>query len=195
MSLLVLHTLNCSHRSSLLWKTRAFDFLYLLVAIAGLSAYSVAQASEDSDLAQELTNPLASIITIPIQVSFDNDIGLNDQGSKITTNIQPVIPFEVNADWNLITRTIIPVIYQDDIFPGQGSQSGLGDINLSLFFSPKKPTAGGVIWGIGPVLLLPTATDDLIGSEKWGAGPAVVVLKMIGNGFARQALPTSRWTT
>ena len=133
-----------------------------------------------ADLAQELTNPLADLMTIPIQMNYDRDIGPLDDGSKLQTNIQPVIPFQLNKDWNLITRTIIPVISQDDIFPGSGSQFGLGDINLSLFFSPKKPTSGGLLWGIGPVLLLPTATDSLLGAKKWGAGPAAAALTIRG---------------
>jgi hypothetical protein len=89
-------------------------------------------------------------------------------------------PVNLNENWNLITRTILPAIGQDDIFPDAGSQFGLGDINLSLFLSPKKPTSGGLIWGMGPVLLLPTATDDLLDAEKWGAGPTAVVLTMRG---------------
>ena len=71
------------------------------------------------------------------------NIGPADDSTKITTNAQPVIPFDINEDWNLITRTIVPVIYQDDVFAGEGSQFELGDTNLSLFFSPKQPLAGG----------------------------------------------------
>lgn len=155
--------------------------LLLCVSSFGFGTSSLAETESDADLAQKLTNPIASLITIPIQMNFDNDIGVNDQGSKITTNIQPVIPFEINQDWNLITRTIMPVIYQDEIFPGTGSQFGLGDINMSLFFSPKKPTDSGIIWGVGPVLLFPSATDSLIGSKKWAAGPGVVALTMRGS--------------
>ena len=101
---------------------------------------SEAQQGGDAGLAQELTNPLADLMTIPIQMNYDRDIGPLDDGWKLQTNIQPVIPFSLTDDWNLISRTIVPVINQDDIFPGAGSQFGLGDINLSLFFSPKKPT-------------------------------------------------------
>lgn len=133
-----------------------------------------------ADLAQELTNPIANLVTIPIQVNFDGDIGPDDRGSKVVANIQPVIPFDVNEDWNLITRTIAPIVYQDDVFPGEGSQFGLGDINLTLFFSPKQPTAGGLTWGVGPVMVLPTATDSLLGGKKWGAGPAAIGLVLKG---------------
>jgi len=139
-----------------------------------------ASPSGDAELAQELSNPLADLMTFPFQVNYDRDIGPFDDGWKLQTNIQPVIPFHLNEDWNLISRTIIPVIYQDDIFPDAGSQFGLGDINLSLFFSPKKPTSGGITWGIGPVLLLPTATEDLLGAKKWGAGPTAVALMVRG---------------
>jgi len=134
----------------------------------------------DADLAQELSNPLADLMTIPIQMNYDNNIGPRDDGWKLQTNIQPVVPIGLNPDWNLISRTIIPVTYQDDIFPGAGSQFGLGDINLSLFFSPREPTSGGLTWGIGPILLFPTATDSLLGAKKWGAGPTAVALTMRG---------------
>jgi len=168
-------------------KTMRFIFtLFVFLAVFALvqpvraENTSEAQQGGDAGLAQELTNPLADLMTIPIQMNYDRDIGPLDDGWKLQTNIQPVIPFSLTDEWNLISRTIVPVIYQDDIFPGAGSQFGLGDINLSLFFSPKKPTSGGVTWGVGPVLILPTATDDLLGAEKWGAGPAAVALTTRG---------------
>ena len=152
-----------------------------LFAIALLALPVAANAEEsDADLAQELTNPVADLVTVPIQMNLDRGIGPADDGTKLTTNVQPVIPFDISENWNLITRTIVPVIHQDDIFPGAGSQFGLGDINLSLFLSPKKPTDGGLLWGAGPVILLPTATDSLLGAEKWGAGPAAVGLVLKG---------------
>lgn len=141
---------------------------------------TVAQADSDSELAQDLTNPLANLVTVPIQMNFDRNIGIDDEGSRIVTNIQPVIPVDINEEWVLITRTIAPVIYQDKVFPGEGSQFGLGDITTQLFFSPRKPTSGGLIWGVGPVLLLPTATDSKLGSKKWGAGPTGIALTMRG---------------
>lgn len=152
-----------------------------LLAIATL-ALPVAAGAEESaaDLAQELTNPIADLVTVPIQMNLDQRIGPTDDGTKLTTNIQPVIPFDIGQNWNLITRTIIPVVHQDDLFPGSGSQFGLGDINLSLFLSPKKPTDAGLLWGAGPVLLLPTATDSLLGGKKWGAGPSAVGLALNG---------------
>jgi hypothetical protein len=155
-------------------------FLWIVIAGIWLSGYSLAQAADDANLAQELTNPIADLITIPIQMNFDNEIGRNDEGNKITTNIQPVIPVNLNDDWNLITRTIFPIISQDNIYPGAGSQFGLGDLTEQLFFSPKKPTAGGIIWGVGAVAILPTATDSKLGTEKWSLGPAGIVITMRG---------------
>ena len=153
----------------------------ILVAVALVASAPTGRSETGAaDLAQELTNPIADLVTVPIQMNFDHGIGPADDGSKLTTNVQPVIPVGISENWNLVTRTIVPVTYQNDIFPGAGSQFGLGDINLSLFFSPKAPTAGGLTWGVGPVILLPTATDSLIGARKWGAGPAAVGLVLKG---------------
>ena len=151
-----------------------------LVQPAQAEDTSGTQKGGDAELAQELSNPIADLITVPIQMNYDRDIGPQDDGWKLQTNIQPVIPFHLNDKWNLITRTILPVIYQDDILPGSGSDFGLGDINLSLFFSPQEPASGGLLWGAGPVLLFPTATEKMLGAKKWGAGPAAVALTMRG---------------
>lgn len=155
----------------------------LALALAALLVFSsgTAQAeSNDAGLAQELTNPLAELVTLPIQVNIDRHIGPADDGTKVTTNVQPVIPFSGAGDWNVISRTIVPVVYQDEVVPGAGSQSGFGDINLTLFLSPKRPSSGGFIWGAGPVFILPTATDSKLGNKKWGAGPSAVGLVIRG---------------
>jgi hypothetical protein len=134
----------------------------------------------NAQLAKQLQNPVAALISVPMQLNYDQDIGPADDGGRWTLNIQPVIPLELNQDWNLISRTILPVVWQDDILPNAGSQSGIGDVVQSLFFSPKAPTTGGWIWGAGPVLLLPTGSDDLLTSDKWGAGPTIVGLRQQG---------------
>lgn len=138
-------------------------------------------AEEAQELAKKLSNPVASLISVPLQSNFDCDIGPADDGCRYTMNVQPVVPISIAEDWNVISRTIMPITYQNDIFPGAGDQFGLGDITQSLFFSPKAPSSfGGLIWGAGPVFLVPTATDDLLGSEKFGIGPTLVVLKQAG---------------
>jgi hypothetical protein len=160
--------------------------------VIAVSLYPVC-ADEGADLAQELTNPLADLMTIPIQINFDKDIGPADEGKRFRMNIQPVIPFHLNENWNLISRTIVPLVYQDDIFSSQGSQAGLGDINMSLFLSPKHPTKNGLLWGFGPVFLLPSATDSLLGGKKWGAGPTAVLLTMRG-AWTMGALANHVWS-
>ena len=155
-------------------------FMIGLTCIAFMSLLAQPLQAGDADLAQDLANPIADLVTIPIQMSYDRDIGPDDRGSRLQTNIQPVVPFGLNEEWNLITRTIVPVISQEDIFPGAGSQFGLGDTSLTMFFSPKEAGPGGVMWGIGPVLLIPTATESELGGKKWGGGPSGIVLKEIG---------------
>ena len=128
-------------------------------------------ANDQEELAKKLSNPIANMISVPLQFNYDENIGAQDEGSKWVLNIQPVIPFSIGENWNLITRTILPVVDMNDI-PTQGmGESGLGDIVASQWFSPKELTKGGWTWGVGPVWLLPTATDNTLGGEKFGIGP------------------------
>jgi hypothetical protein len=152
--------------------------LVTFVVAAGLADAARADAAEEA--ARQLSNPVAALISVPFQVNHDRDIGPARDGSRWLMNIQPVVPFDLNDEWNIISRTILPVVRQEDIFPGAGRQSGIGDIVQSVFFSPKAPTAGGVVWGVGPVFLLPTGTNDLLTTDKWGAGPTGVVLRQQG---------------
>lgn len=127
------------------------------------------------ELAKKLSNPVASLISVPFQFNYDEGFGPKD-AYRLTLNVQPVIPITLNEEWNLIVRTIVPIVYEDSIAMGIDSQFGLGDTTQSFFFSPKEPTSGW-IWAVGPVFLWPTATDDMLGSEKWGAGPTGLLLK------------------
>lgn len=146
---------------------------------------SPAPAADADALAKQLANPVASLVSVPLQ--FNWDTGYANDGERWLLNVQPVIPVTLNEDWNLISRTILPVIHQSDV-GGDGSDSGIGDITQSLFFSPKAPTAGGWIWGAGPAFLLPTASDDALGTEQWAIGPTAVVLKQTEDGWTYGAL-------
>lgn len=142
-------------------------------------AIGFAQENKQDKIAKQLQNPIASLISVPFQGNFDYGIGVAD-GSKMTLNIQPVIPISISENWNLIARVILPVISQTNVVGNSGSQTGLSDAVVSSFFSPKAPTSNGIIWGVGPVLLVPTATDNLLGTEKFGMGPTAVALKQVG---------------
>jgi len=137
-------------------------------------------AQDESELAKKLANPVASLISVPIQANYDENFGPNEEGSVWKVNIQPVIPITLNNEWNLISRTILPIIDQEDVPRNGMGESGIGDTVQSLFFSPAAPSSGGLIWGVGPVLLLPTASEDSLGGEKWGIGPTAVALKQDG---------------
>ena len=156
-------------------------------------APSEATGSEDeaAELAKKLQNPVASLISVPFQNNFDFNIGPNDDGFRYTMNFQPVIPISISQDYNMIVRTIVPFIYQDDVIPGT-SQTGLGDITQSFFFSPKQPVGGWIV-ALGPVFLWPAGTDDLLGTEKWGAGPTGLLLKQVG-GWTLGILANQIWS-
>jgi hypothetical protein len=130
-----------------------------------------------ADLAKKLANPISSLISVPFQGNYDCCIA--EEAAKYTLNIQPVVPLTLNEDWNLIVRTIVPVIYQEAPAIGFDDTFGLGDTTQSFFFSPSQPVHG-ITWGIGPAFLWPTGTDQEIDSGKWGAGPTGVVLRQQG---------------
>jgi hypothetical protein len=143
-----------------------------------LSLVTCAIHAQEADLAQKLANPIAALISVPIQSNIDFGVGPGD-GTIWRTNIQPVIPFGISEDWNVISRTILPVVDQEGLAAAGDAldASGLGDTTQSFFFSPKESSP---IWGVGPVLLIPSATDDLLGGGKWGVGPTAIVLKQDG---------------
>jgi hypothetical protein len=162
------------------FTTKALLPLRMAFCIGASLFVSEALAQSNAELAKQLSNPIASLISAPIQLNYDQNIGPKDEGERYVMNVQPVIPFSLDEDTNVISRTILPIISQKDLSPSSGSQSGIGDVVQSVFFSPKAATESGWIWGAGPVALLPTASDKLLGAEKWGLGPTAVVLKQSG---------------
>ena len=173
-------------------QVRRAAALTCALASGGLASQALAQESA-ADLAKKLSNPVAALISVPLQLNYDEKIGPTESGKRWLLNVQPVVPITLNEEWNVISRTILPVVSQKDIFPGADSQSGIGDIVQSVFFSPKAPTAGGWIWGAGPALLLPTGSDDLLSAKKWGLGPTAVLLKQ-DHGWTYGALANHIWS-
>jgi hypothetical protein len=137
-----------------------------------------AGTNEAAELAQKLTNPLAALISIPIQNWFDFNLGPNKDGFRYTTEAQPVYPVQISKDWNLLSRTTIPVVYQQNVY-GRTTQTGLGDSTESLFLSPVHTKS--LIWGAGPIFLIPTGTNGLLSTRKFGIGPTAVVVKHKGH--------------
>jgi hypothetical protein len=131
------------------------------------------KGSDLSGLAKQLQNPVSNLISVPFQDNLNYGIGPFDRVSN-TLNIQPVVPLHATDEWNVITRIIVPIVYQPNIHQPTDGISGLGDINPSLFLAPAHP--GALIWGVGPAFLLPTATQTQLGTGKWSIGPTAVVL-------------------
>ncbi len=151
--------------------------LWALILLLIWGNVSNAFGDTNEELAKKTQNPVADLISVPFQNNTDFGVGPHNR-VKNTLNIQPVWPFKLTENLNLITRTIIPIIRQPDLLQDTGDTNGLGDINTSLFFSPSKPSP--VIWGLGPILQFPTATDEVLGTRKWAAGPTGVALTMQG---------------
>jgi hypothetical protein len=166
---------NCLLMANMRKRKTTIILLSSFILLSPFCSY----ADEEAELAKKLANPVASLISVPFQYNYDENYGLNDEGSKHYMNVQPVIPISISEDLNIISRTIVPLIDQENI-PSGYNESGVGDVLQSFFVSPSKPTAGGLIWGLGPALILPTASDETLGGEKWAAGPTFVGLKQEG---------------
>ena len=147
----------------------------LLFGLSVSSGSAYAQEGSSADLAKAVQNPLATMVTLPFQANWNGGVGEYDR-TALNLNIQPVVPFP-GENWNIISRTIIPV---NSVPVGQSaSEFGLGDTSFSLFFSPN--TSGNLIWGIGPALTLPTASNgEVLGSQKWSIGPTGIVFYGVG---------------
>ena len=153
-------------------------------------AQAPGEVDVSAEVAKKLANPIASLISVPLESNFEFGMGPNDDGFRYTLNLQPSIPFALNKKWNLISRTVTPIILQSDVV-GATSRNGLGDTTQSFFLSPGESRR--VVWGLGPALLIPTATDDSLGSKKFGIGPTLVVLKQ-RKGWTVGALTNHIWS-
>lgn len=173
-------------------KQEILKYLLALMLMLILVPALAAAVESDADLAKDSLNPVAAMISLPLQYNVDYGIGPDDDAQRTTLNIQPVIPISITQDMNLIIRTIVPVIDAESPVPGGDDESGLSDITQSFFFSPKN-LVGGWTMGFGPVFLYPTASEDALGGEKWGAGPTGVVLKQ-QSGFTYGMLFNHIWS-
>jgi hypothetical protein len=144
---------------------------------AGAPAAEGAPRMDADALARAAQNPVAAMISVPFQNNTNLNYGPRNHTQNIL-NIQPVIPLGLNDDWNVITRTIVPVISQPGFAPGEGTTFGLGAVQFSAFLSPAQ--SGRLIWGVGAVAQVPTITDKALGSTAWGVGPTAVALTMAG---------------
>jgi hypothetical protein len=150
---------------------------YLYAAALLLAAPLASAQSTTDDLVKATANPVAAMISLPMQSNWEKGYGPGDQ-TQYTMNVQPVIPFKVNEEWNLVTRTIVPLVHQPAMAVGQGDAWGVSDTVMTLMLSPSKVSK--IIWGAGPVFLLPTASKERLGGEKWGIGPSGVILVQEG---------------
>lgn len=182
----------CSHTSARAGAHEPFSQQFRLAPADETAGGADSEADQKAELAKKLNNPVASLISVPIQNNWDFGIGPAD-AMRFTANIQPVIPVSISEDWNVIVRTILPVIYAESPVPGGDSTWGLGDTTQSFFFSPKAPTKHGWIWGAGPVFYWPTSTDDVLGPGKVGAGPTAVLLKQ-EHGWTYGILANHLWS-
>ncbi len=159
------------------------------LVLVAITAQAEMSATELAKLAQ---NPVGNLISVPFQNNTNFNVGPYN-GTQNILNIQPVIPIEVNKEWNIITRTIVPVISQPQLAPTTDRTNGIGDTVFSAFLSPAQPH--GLIWGVGPVVQLPTNTSDELGNKNWGLGPTFVVLKLEhGNPWVYGVLANNIWS-
>lgn len=180
-------------------RARQFRVIWnIVLLLAALSTTAAAQQEHSAEeLAKKTQNPVADLISVPLQNNFNFGTGFHHNKMLYVLNVQPVIPIKIAEDWNVITRVIMPIINQPSLFPTFGGAvpsttgTGFGDFNPTFFLSPAKP--GELIWGLGPTFTLPTATDRDLGSGKWSMGPAAVALTMQGH-WVFGALLNNQWS-
>lgn len=176
-------------------KLKRNAVLFLISTLSTVSALAQEEQKPAADdaaaIAKKLANPIGALISLPFQNNMDLGIG-DYNGSRNTLNIQPIVPFSLNAKYSLITRYIVPVIAQYDI-TGEGTQqTGISDALVSGWIS-NAVVKNGFVWGVGAAFLVPTATDDYLGTKKFGAGPTVIVLQQ-KNGWTYGALANQIWS-
>ena len=156
-------------------------FLLLLLCITNISAFAQEQKHSDHALAKEAANPIANLISLPMQFNMNFGIGDYDRTSQVF-NIMPVLPFKLFS-WNVINRVIIPIKNVPDNAE-DGSTFGLGNTNYSMLFIPPIKAGTTFQWGFGPAFNIPTATSNRLGVNDFAIGPAIIALVTPGNWVA-----------
>ena len=172
-------------------SSASFTAISFAVAISFVVLPAVADV-DVGEVAKQTQNPVADLISVPLKFDYNSNLGPTEAGNQTVLTIEPVIPFHISSDWNLISRTLIPVIREQNVPPGSSTHQGLGDTTQQFYFSPKKPTDSGWIWGVGPQVQLPTGSDRFT-AGLWGAGPTAVVLKQ-EHGWTLGALVNQMWS-
>lgn len=185
------------YRFSRRWLGESGRATVVWAVVAVLFGTPAVAAQEDSqaNLAQQANNPIANLISLPFQYNANFDIGPNDRTQHVLS-IQPVIPFELSKEWLLVTRWVLPIIEQPDVLENAGGTFGLGDLNPAFFFSPSSKLTGlpeGLVFGFGPSLQVPTATDSDLGADKWGIGPTALAVYAQGKWLVG-ALVSNTWS-
>ena len=166
---------------------------FLAVVMAASHAALARAEMSAEELAKLAQNPVGNLISVPFQDNVNLNVGPEKQTQNIL-NIQPVIPISISDDWNIITRTILPVISQPALGPDEGRTSGIGDLQFTAFLSPAKP--GAWIWGAGPIIQAPTNSKSTLGNDNWGIGPSFVVLHLEkGDPWVYGVLLNNVWST
>ena len=154
-----------------------------VIATAEMSKEEIAKASQ---------NPLTAMYSLPIQNNTYFNVG-PDKKTKNVANFQPVLPVDFSEDWTVVTRTIIPVVSNPSLYEDPYERTnGIGDTTFTAFFTPKKTGPSGIVWGVGPTVYMPTASDNDLGTKKWGAGASAVGLKVSGK-WVYGALVSNIW--
>ena len=179
-------------------RVTASFLLMSILAWSGVARSAEPETQPDADsannataLAKKLQNPIGDLYSFPFQNNANFNAGPH-KGTQDILNIQPVIPIHVNEDWNVITRTILPLIWQPSLQPAQTVPFGTGPTTFSAFLSPSKPV-NGWLWAVGPVIQIPTISDRSLGSNVWGAGPTAALVYMKGP-WVTGALANNVWS-